>query len=344
MKLSRFRALSIAGALAVLPAVLPHCGGPSAVAPTDKQTTGAKAAAGRTAETLFDFRSNPWVNLHHVLYRHGMKGLADDRDKHPDGLDNVDPTMLPAGERSAWDAAVAYYAANVSPRNVVMDDELIAINQALSDRGASQSLEGAAIPAPLARELERTMPIYRAHWWADHDRKNRAWIAIVQPEVARHGPALAAELARLFHDEWPDDALRVDVTAYAPPPGAAYTTFGPPHLTIAGNDPRNQPPTALEILFHECSHLVIRPTREAIARELAAQNKNEPSLWHALLFFTSGHAVGKRIAGYEKYADREGLYHDRWAAYRRAMETHWVPYLEGRTSFDAAIRALVTAL
>jgi hypothetical protein len=339
MTFSRFRSLSVI----VLLAALTHCGRTS-VPSTPTKTSSAKVDGGRTAETLFDFRSNTWVNLHHVLYRHGMKKLGNNRDKHPDGLDTVDLALLAADERSAWDTAVAYYAANISNRDVVMDDELIGINQALSDCGAPSSLEGMAIPAELARALERTMPIYRARWWADHDRKNRAWIAIVKPEVEKHGVALAVELARLFHDEWPDEALRVDVTAYAPPPGAAYTTFGPPHLTIAGNDPRNQPPTALEILFHECSHLVIRATRDAIARELAAQNKKEPSLWHALLFFTSGHAVGKQIPDYQTYADREGLYDDRWAAYRRAMETHWVPYLEGRTSFDLAIRALVAAL
>lgn len=308
-------------------------------------STSAPEPSNASRAQLFDLRSNPWVNLHHVLLGKGAKRRgAHDDDAHPDGIPEVDVTVLEPRERAPWDAAVALYADTLSSRNVVADEELITLNQALSDHVSFDPLPRDRIATPIAETLERAMPVYRARWWPEHDRRNRAWMDRVRPEIASHGAALAAELARVLHAEWPSDALRVDVTSYAPPPGAAYTTFGPPHLTISGSDPRNQPPTALEILFHECSHLIIRPARDAISRELAAQHKSEPSLWHALLFYTAGWAVARRVPGHEPYADRERLYTDRWAAYRQAIHTHWRPYLEGRAELDAAIRAVVRAL
>jgi hypothetical protein len=344
--------------LVLLVGVVACASPPRAVPAASTHAVDAAVIDRNDSARLFDFQSGAWINLHHVLYRHGMKkrgGTPESlRDKHPDGLDDINLGVLSTEERKAWDASVDFYAGSISHRDVVMDDEIIAMSQALSEQGQSNpnKIDRAraaakakeAIPADVAEALERVMPIYRARWWSEHDRKNKAWIAIVTPEMKKHGAALAAELSRLFHDEWPSQALRVDVVTYAPPPGAAYTTFGPPHLTISSTDTRNQPPTALEILFHECSHLIIRRVRDAIARELKQQNKNEPSLYHALLFFTSGYAVSKRIPQYQTYGEREGLYHDRWGAYLTAIQEHWVPYLEGRAEFDAAIRDVVTSL
>ena len=85
--------------------------------------------------------------------------------------------------------------------------------------------------------------------------------------------------------------------------------------------------------------------RDAIAKELEAQHKSARDLWHALLFFTSGEVVKKRLgADYVPYAYRNGLYDRGWGAFRKALEQHWVPYLQGRVTFDAAIRDVVKAL
>jgi hypothetical protein len=293
---------------------------------------------------LFDFHSQRWVNLHHVLFHEGMLRNGDDTREQPKL--RVDDEHFSDDERAAWRASVAFYAETVSKRSVVMDDGLIAVNAALSALGDADDLGAAtAIPQPHREALARAMPVYLAHLWRDDDAANRAWIASVERELARHGAPLAAELSGLFHDEWPKDALRVDVTSWAPPPGAAYTTFDPPHLTIDARDARNGSPYALEIVMHECSHLVIRNVRDALARELAAQGKEERDLWHALLFYTSGWVVARRIPGHEPYADRQHVYDfGDWRKYRDALEVHWRPYLEGKSSYESALRAVVSAM
>jgi hypothetical protein len=108
--------------------------------------------------------------------------------------------------------------------------------------------------------------------------------------------------------------LRVDVTRYASWAGA-YTTLAPDHLTVAGTDPRNHGPNALECVLHEASHAIVRPLREALDKELQAQGKSSDDLWHAVLFYSTGYAVQRRIGHrYVPYVYKYGLYaHGTWS-------------------------------
>jgi hypothetical protein len=82
---------------------------------------------------------------------------------------------------------------------------------------------------------------------------------------------------------------RVDVTVYAGP-FAAYTTNDPTRPTLSSTDPRNQGTAALEILFHETSHGMIRRVSDAInaAQENAHRSDratHSAPLWHDVLLF-----------------------------------------------------------
>src|SRR5262249_14400376 len=100
---------------------------------------------------------------------------------------------------------------------------------------------------------------------------------------------------------------------------------------------------AFEIVFHEASHTV----DEGIMKRLAREGKVPEDLWHAVIFYTSGELARRELGkgndpSYRPYAYRFQVYErGEWRKFRAALERDWLPYLDGKTSFDAAVSALV---
>jgi hypothetical protein len=299
---------------------------------------------------LFDFHSASWVNLHDVLYglALALKGLpthgGGGGDLVKDGLETIDESILQPDERAALDAAVTFYAATYADRDPTFDEELTGIINKLSASESSFSLAGSGLPPALILVLERAMPVYRTHWWPEHDRTNRAWIASALPYVARYGPEVSRELERAYQVGWPREPVRVDVCHFVHFAGAA-TTERPSHIMMSSSDYRNQPPRALESLFHEASHVLFDHVEDALSRELRAQTKKADKLWHAVLFFSVGKVVERQLgAGYVPYATKFGLYSRGWSAYPDVLEREWTPYLDGHKTFEAAVHDVVADL
>ena len=68
------------------------------------------------------------------------------------------------------------------------------------------------------------------------------------------------------------------------------------------------------------------------------------SLWHAVLFYSTGEIIRQRFPSYTPYAMSHGLWERAWPDHHGALEREWKPYLDGRRDFDSAISALVDAL
>ena len=110
---------------------------------------------------------------------------------------------------------------------------------------------------------------------------------------------------------------------------------------------------ALELLFHEASHTIVNPRSEgsiaALRRAAEAQGIALPKdLWHAVLFFTAGHAAQAVIralwnAPYEPYMYSQGLFTRAWPKWRAPLEQCWRPYLERERSLEQAAAQLVAA-
>lgn len=306
---------------------------------------------------VFDFYSRFWINLHHVLYEQARRVAARPTTRsQPQTAEGVQKTLpvedFSDAERRAWSSAVADYAKHWSSRDLLFDTEMGRIKDRLEEIGDTESLQTSGLKPELVDALERAAPVYRAHWWAEDDRANREWIAGAAPLVERLGAQLARELARVYRVAWPAGNIRVDVCVYAGLFGG-YTTLDPLRVTVSSRDPRNQHEEALEVLFHESSHALAQPVRDAIVRDCRARNKPIPrDLWHALLFYTTGEVVRRSLtapqgatpAAYQPYAYRHGLYVRDWQSYERALEQFWRPYLEGRGNFDDAVAQLVNQL
>jgi hypothetical protein len=308
---------------------------------------------------VFELHSGFWMNLHHTLYQQ-----ARQRDKQSSAPKTVPASRLSDVEQRAWDAAVTYYVANYSGKDLLFSTEMILLKNQLGDfedceelAGASKKTCDAGLPSKITQVLDSVAPIYRARWWPEHDRANRKWIAGVSPLVRNRGLELAERLAEIYQTKWPAEKIRVDVSPDANWAGA-YTTLDPLRVTISSIDPRNQGSAALEVLFHEASHGIAESVQAAIVRECRQREKPIPrDLWHALIFYTTGEVIrpvivslsagadgGATGAEYTPYAVREGLYTRGWDDYLKLLTRFWQPYLDGKSTFDDAIARMVSAL
>jgi hypothetical protein len=290
------------------------------------------AASGRTAtqaDALFEFHSNPWLNLHHILWAQGQHA--------------VPPADMTEAERSVWSDGVAFYAP-YAKRDLLFDGELLKIKAALRTVEANASLDGVAIDPDVKTTLERLMPIYRKHWWPAHDRTNREWIAAARTLVDRHGAALNAAMARAY-SVTPENPVWVDVAVSAHPVGA-YTTSAPTHVMISSTDPSYGGYAALEMLFHERSHAWGRVMVEGVTTAATTLDvKTPPQLPHAIIFYTAGELAVRELEqhgiAYRHYAER-GLY-DRLCGTGCGdkLAANWRPYLDGTRTRPEAFTALV---
>lgn len=285
----------------------------------------ATVTIGHAAErqTTFDFHSNFWVNLHHFLYEQAIA-------KQPEPVDAPE-----------WQAAMNLYRKEIVKYDLLSRD-ISGINTELTQLDGAASLKGAHLSADLVQALEGAAPFYRARWWPQHDRANRAWIEAATPLVAKNEAVLRKELAAAYQTPWPSGTVRTDVTEYASWSGG-YTTVEPTHITISSTALANQGDAALEILFHEASHGLIRKVMEALSAQLDAQNKlfQRRQFWHALLFYTVGEYVRASLDDYTPYAVRHGLYDRSWQGANGVLKKDWQPYLDGRIDMTTAVKRMV---
>ena len=346
---------------------------------------------------VFEFHSGFWINLHHTLYYEAKQRQASSATPVPTPASaSVAPThnsssgpqlntktmedaasSLSPAERTVWDSAVAYYAANYADKDLLFNNDMVLLKNQLEDFEDCDDLSGktrkscdAGLPGNITQVLEAAAPVYRAHLWASHDRANRRWVARVAPLVEEQGVGVSQRLADIYQTKWPKEKIRVDVTAYANWAGA-YTTLDPLRVTISSTDPRNQGDETFEVLFHEASHGIAEPLQNAIIRECRQRGKAIPrDLWHALIFYTTGEVVkpilneqakkaqvkpasgdsnsnsapGASRETYVPYAIREGLYQRGWNEYYQLLTRFWQPYLDSEATFDDAIARMVSAL
>jgi hypothetical protein len=224
---------------------------------------------------------------------------------------------------------------------------MVDIKSALRGAEGRTSLDGIKIDAGLKATLERLMPIYQKHWWPEHDRVNRMWIAAVQPLLERHGTALSQAITRTYDTTWPRNPVPVDLSVTAGPAGA-YTTGPPTHVTISSSDPSYQGLAVLEMLFHESSHSPVSDLFQRV-RQAASEQKVSvpPQLWHGVLFYTAGELTTRELKAhgiaYTQYAG-EGLYTNLCGAgCREKIAEYWTPRLDGKRSIADALSALVAS-
>src|SRR5215813_9510514 len=255
----------------------------------------------KTDQDIFDFHSGFWMNLHHFLYQRALaqKVAQGERlgraSRYADKVVSVD--ALNDGQKRDWAAALEHHQMVYLNRDLVVDEELVKINCRLAELENESALKQSGLPEAAVAALEQAAPAYRAHWWKEHDRINRAWIAVAASLVKKYGRGLSEQFASVYREAWAKEPVRVEVATYANWAGA-YTTLRPTTLiTISSGVAAVQEYSALETLFHEANHAMIRAVSVAIRNECMAQNKPIPrDLWHMTLFYTTGDIVKRALA------------------------------------------------
>jgi hypothetical protein len=308
---------------------------------------------------IFAFHSGFWVNLHHFLYEQARQGgQARELGRGARPSTAAAPPLSPEEERR-WKDAVSYYAATLAGQNLEFNGEMVLLNNRLAELEGCREIDSSSSPQcvsglreGLVNALEEAAPIYRAHWWPEQDRANRAWIAAVGELIRRYGTAVSRRLARAYQAPWPANPIRVDVAPYAGPWGA-YGSLNPLHVVIAGGDPRNQGLAALAVVFDEASQAFAADVVEALESAFHDQNKLvRRDLWQAMLFYTAAVTVervlnasgGAKESPAEARWVREGLRARGWQAYTGLLERVWQPYLDRQIDFPTAIQLLVEPL
>jgi len=298
---------------------------------------------------LFTFHSDAFVNLHHFLYRWGQAGPGADTG----GLDsrirvrNEDVEryrQADAADRGEWDLAADYYRDAMVQRDLLFDEEMVALRDCLvmagnfCDRIAERDHQTLDL-------LNRTMPVYRRLFWTRHNAENRRWIDDLIPRAQRFEHDIAPRVAAAYTGRWPESRNRVDVTVYANRVGGYTTSDG--HITASSVDPGGQGWLGLELLFHESSH---GRTMELPLRRLIRNAFNEigaaapPDLWHMTIFYTAGEVTRDVLTAAgedypQTYAEFAGIFERREASARAkaALDAGWRSALEAGAGFEEAM-------
>jgi hypothetical protein len=285
----------------------------------------------RARPALFEFHSDPWVNLHQRL----LAEAQGDANWHVPVVQCPCAASLPA-----WESAVAGYRAKFQDRDPTFDRALARANLAL------------AMARPRHPAAEEVWPLlspvferYSQVSWPEDDAKNRAWIDAARPLVARWGPEIAAELAKRYETTWPSAPIRVEVSRFAGWAGA-YTTFSPILVTMSSEDPGYQGPAALEMLFHEASHGLTQILVHDLDMAFVVRGKTPPrALDHVIIFYTAGEIVRRKLGpSHVPYAYKNGVYARGWSDLEKVVAVHWRAWLDDAIDLHTALGRLADAL
>jgi len=317
----------------------------------------ALAAAAERAPVLttphFSFYSDLDTNLNDALIAAGVARKGAKPELFHSGDEAACFAGLPPSARAAWEGAVGYYAEIVSPadfgdrRQFLLRMQLAGFDPEWTKEPADRQF------VEIARSFRAAaISAYTACRWAAQDAKNRRWIEELKPRLAADEAKLALRLEQLYKKSWNGLPIPVDVVETVDWSGAntIWRDAGGGHSLISNS---YQGLSALEVVFHESSHLLMRrddPLQRTLADAAKAANFHLPGdLWHVVLFYTTGETVRRILAdeGHPGYTpmlygimERGGS----WNSYRQALESAWRPYVEGEQELATAAARLVDAL
>lgn len=294
---------------------------------------------------LFEFRSGFWGNLHHFLYVLGRaQNRAPDRERRAVAAAPLDIEGLASrsdAEQVVWKDAVSFYAAGLSKKDAVFDDELVRVTRALVAAPDGSDLSGLGLDAALVSTLGRAAPIYRAVWWPRHARANAARQADLQAFLDKYGARAVARLTALYGTRWPAQPRIIDICAYTNWAGAYSTDGG--LIALASTDSETSGSEGLETLLHEASHQWDEEIDRRLSAIAAKAGRPVPRLLsHAMIFYTSGEIVAEIVPGHEPYAIKAGVWNRGMSDLKPLLDTYWRPYLRGTATFDEAITRIIT--
>lgn len=315
---------------------------------------GAEPSAQSTASPLFAFTTNDvWLSLHHYLY---VLGRA--RNRTPDATQTAVASapdderqgsqLLTGDERGVWDAAVTVYANGPSRRPSVFQPPLAPMTINLAATGDVTTFPPVRFDSTARDALERAAPIYRKAWWQRHQALNDAYLARLQQQIDRDGPAMVKALSRIYQLPWPDRPYPTHVVPYANWQGA-FSFTGKLMVLSSNANILNDRWYPLESVFHEALHQWDDRVSDALQAQAVRQGVTvAPDLSHALIFYTVGYIVQRLHPEHAPLIDAANLWSGNLSGarasvgrLRSALQETWKAYIDGRGERDDAFAAMV---
>ena len=164
----------------------------------------------------------------------------------------------------------------------------------------------------------------------------------MQDRLKKYGPQLLAYLTRAYQEPWMKGGFPVQVTAWSNWAGAYSTSTADSLLVVSTMNLGNQGLHGFEITFHEAMH---QWDEEIDARLMTIARANKLKfndlLSHAMIFYTTGEAMKTVVGSHVPYAERNGIWEGRMGVFKPALDAHWKPYLDGKTTLDEALLGLL---
>ena len=299
------------------------------------------------ATPQFALFSDLSANLNDALLSAGRARRAKSQELFQTGAEKACFDKLTAAERAGWVRAVDYYAEIIVPFDVnAREQNLFRIElMAGSEWATGDDRSFMAI----ARNIRAAATAaYERCRWPAQDASNRRWIERTAALLKVHGRILGDRLAQLYGAQWVGLPYRVDVVESVSQLGGNTQSFVPagPHILVSSSAAANQDLAALELLFHEASHVLAGPMQEALRRAVRARGDSvRGDFAHAVIFYLSGEAVRRVLeqAGesYMPWLYKLQLVPDN---VRDALSRTLSPYLGGQGTLDQALDNFVLAV
>lgn len=308
------------------------------------------AYAGEAVATTphFAFYSDFQTNLNDALLNAGVDRKFGRAELFRAGDEVACFEELPRPTRTAWEHAVSFYHQEISPVGFG-DREQFLLRLDLSGVYDVEKEEDLTYIGIARGFLQAAAPAYEACRWEAQDAANRAWVAEVVPQLAEHEEAIAERLAKLYQRPLGGLPIRFDVMETVNWSGATtillFPEGGHVQISIAEHGA-----TALELVFHEASHILMgrrAPVRAALLAASVKTGVDLPTdLWHSVLFFTTGETVRQVLAetGVEYEPMMFALDGGIFSKHHEALKKGWAGYVTGDKTLPQAAEDLLLAL
>jgi hypothetical protein len=296
---------------------------------------------------IFRFEADGfWLNLHHFLYVLGraQNGAPDAKRRAVEAApaDQVEGLKgLSEADRKAWADAVTFYANGLSKQDPIFDRDLITVTNAMRVPPTATS-KALKVDAALLATLDQAAPIYRRVWWPRHQKANNESVREFAGYLGVHGDKVLAYITKAYQEPWPKSGHQINVSGYTNWAGAYSTDGG--LIVISSLDEGTRGSLGLESMFHEAMHQWDQPMMARLSR-LSKEHQTPPpreGITHALIWYTAAEAVKSVIPAHVGYAESGGMWRQKGlGSFKAGLDAHWKPYLEGKTTLDAALVGLL---
>jgi hypothetical protein len=258
--------------------------------------------------------------------------------------------LLTDDERSVWDQAVTAYANGLSRRNSVFQPPLAPMTINLANTGDVPGFPVRSFDAAARDVLEKAATAYRKGWWGRPRAMNEQYLARLEQQIERDGPAIVQALTRIYQLPWPERPYPTHVVAYANWQGA-FAFTGRLMVLSSNDNSLNDRWYPLESVFHEAMHQWDDRIQQALQAQATRQGLTvAQDLSHVLIFFAVGYEMKRLHPDHKPMLDAANLWRGTLSGarapverLRSAIEETWKPYIDGRGTRDDAFAAMVAA-